>query len=43
MIELLLTNLNIVLKLNNYNRSIVDKFTYFIKVELLSQNYDLQI
>jgi hypothetical protein len=35
MTELLLEKLNILLKLNHYNRTIVDKFKYFIKVKLL--------
>jgi hypothetical protein len=35
MIELLLEILNIVLKLNHYNRTIIDKFNHFIKVRLL--------
>jgi hypothetical protein len=35
MIELLLTNLNILLKLDYYDVDIVDKFDYFIKVRLL--------
>jgi hypothetical protein len=34
MTELLLENLNILLKLNHYNRTIIDKFRYFIKVKL---------
>jgi hypothetical protein len=35
MIELLLENLNILLKLNNYNRTtILVKFKYFIKIRL---------
>jgi hypothetical protein len=33
MIEVLLVNLNILLKLN-YNRSIISKFKYFIKTKL---------
>jgi hypothetical protein len=32
MIKLLLTNLNILLKLNYYHETIVDKFKYFIKI-----------
>jgi hypothetical protein len=32
MIELLLANLIILLKLNHYNRTILDKFKYFIKI-----------
>jgi hypothetical protein len=35
MIELLLENLNILLKLNHYNRTIVVKFKYFIKIHSL--------
>jgi hypothetical protein len=35
MIQQFLSNLNILLKLNHYNRTIVDKFKYFIKVRLL--------
>jgi hypothetical protein len=35
MIELLLANLNILLKLDHYNRTLLDKFKYFIKVKLL--------
>jgi hypothetical protein len=31
MTELLLANLNILLKLNYYNKTILDKFKYFIK------------
>jgi hypothetical protein len=43
MIELLLTNLNILLKLNYYNETVVDKFKYFIKVRLSSYNDSYQI
>jgi hypothetical protein len=32
MMELLLENLNILLKLDHYNRSVVVKFKYFIKI-----------
>jgi hypothetical protein len=35
MTELLLANLNILLKLNYYNRTIISKFKYFIKTQLL--------
>jgi hypothetical protein len=35
MAELLLATLNILLKLNHYNKTIFDKFKYFIKVKLL--------
>jgi hypothetical protein len=35
MTELLLENLNILLKLNHYNKTILDKFIYFIKIKLL--------
>jgi hypothetical protein len=35
MIELLLTNLNILLKSDYYDYSIVDKFKYFIKTKPL--------
>jgi hypothetical protein len=35
MIELLLTNLNILLKSNYYDRTIVDKFKCFINIKLL--------
>jgi hypothetical protein len=31
MTEILLATLNILLKLNHYNRTILDKFKYFIK------------
>jgi hypothetical protein len=34
MIKLLLTKLNILLKLNYYDRTIVDKFKYFDKIKL---------
>jgi hypothetical protein len=40
MTELRSTNLNILLKLDNFHVTIVDKFSYFIKVRLLQQNYD---
>jgi hypothetical protein len=40
MIKLLLINLIILLKLDYYDVTIVDKFNYFIKVRLLLQNYD---
>jgi hypothetical protein len=33
--ELLLKNLNILLKINYHNRTIIDKFNYFIKLTLL--------
>jgi hypothetical protein len=35
MTGLLLANLNILLKLNHYNRTILDKFKYFIKTQSL--------
>jgi hypothetical protein len=35
MIELLLTNLNILLKLNYYDKTIIEKFECFIKLKLL--------
>jgi hypothetical protein len=35
MTKLLLANLNILLKSVHYNRIILDKFKYFIKVKLL--------
>jgi hypothetical protein len=35
MIELLLTDLNTSLRSNYYDRTIVDKFKYFIKIKLL--------
>jgi hypothetical protein len=35
MIELLLPNLNILLRSNYYSETIVDKFKYFIKIKLL--------
>jgi hypothetical protein len=35
MTELLLENLNILLNPNHYNRTILDKFKYVIKVKLL--------
>jgi hypothetical protein len=34
MTELSLENLNILLKLDHYNRTVFDKFKYFIKVRL---------
>jgi hypothetical protein len=34
MIELLLVNLNILLKSTYYDRTIVDNFKYFIKINL---------
>jgi hypothetical protein len=43
MAELWFANLNILLKLDNYDVAIVGKFNYFIKVKLLWQNYDLRI
>jgi hypothetical protein len=35
MIKLLLINLNILLKSDHYDKTIVDKFKYFIKTKLL--------
>jgi hypothetical protein len=35
MTELLLANLNILLKFDHYDRTIVDKFKYFIETKLL--------
>jgi hypothetical protein len=35
MIEVLLTNLNILLKLNYYDKIIIEKFKCFIKIKLL--------
>jgi hypothetical protein len=35
MTELLLKNLNILLKLDHYNRTLLNKFKYFIKVKSL--------
>jgi hypothetical protein len=35
MAELLLMNLTILLNLDNYHITIVDKFNYFIKIRLL--------
>jgi hypothetical protein len=35
MIELLLTNLNTLLRSNYYDEIIIDKFKYFIKIKLL--------
>jgi hypothetical protein len=35
MIELLLANLNTLLRSNYYDRTIVGKFKYFIKIKLL--------
>jgi hypothetical protein len=43
MTELWFTNLNILLKLDHCDITIVDNFDYFIKVRLLWQNYDSQI
>jgi hypothetical protein len=43
MAELWSANLNILLKLDYYDITIVGKFNYFIKVRLLWQNYDLRI
>jgi hypothetical protein len=40
MTKLLLENLNILLKLNHDNKTIVDKFKYFIKIRSLWQNYN---
>jgi hypothetical protein len=40
MMKLLLTNLNILLRSNYYDETIVDRFNYFIKIILLWQNYD---
>jgi hypothetical protein len=39
MTYLLLANLNILLKLNYHNRTIIDKFKYFIKIRSSWQNY----
>jgi hypothetical protein len=39
MAELLFANLNILLKLDYYDVTIIDKFDYFIKIGLLLQNY----
>jgi hypothetical protein len=33
MIKLLLTNLNILLKLNYYDRTVVGKFKYFVNID----------
>jgi hypothetical protein len=35
MIKLLLRNLNILLKLNYYDKTIIEKFKCFIKIKLL--------
>jgi hypothetical protein len=35
MMKLLLTNLNILLKLNYYDKTIIEKIKYFIKIQLL--------
>jgi hypothetical protein len=35
MIKLLLRNLNVLLRSNYYDGTIVDKFKYFIKIKLL--------
>jgi hypothetical protein len=35
MIELLLTNLNTLLRSNYYDETIIDKFKYFIEIKLL--------
>jgi hypothetical protein len=35
MIELLSTNLNILLKLAHNDKTIIDEFKYFIKIQLL--------
>jgi hypothetical protein len=35
MIKLLLTNLNILLKSNHYDKTIIGKFKCFIKIKLL--------
>jgi hypothetical protein len=40
MMRLMLTNLIILLKLNSYNVTVIDKINYFIKFILLWQNYD---
>jgi hypothetical protein len=37
MTKQLLTNLNILLRSNNYDRNIVDKIKYFIKIKLSSE------
>jgi hypothetical protein len=37
--ELWFTNLNILLKSERYDETILDKFKYFIKIELLWLNY----
>jgi hypothetical protein len=36
MLQLLLTNLNILLKLDYYHKTKIDEFKYFIKVRSLS-------
>jgi hypothetical protein len=43
MAERWFANLNILLKLDYYDVTIVEKFNYFIKVRLLWQNDDSQI
>jgi hypothetical protein len=35
MMKLSLTNLNVLLRSNYYDETIVDKFKYFIKIQLL--------
>jgi hypothetical protein len=35
MMKLLLTNLNILLKSNHHDKTITEKFKYFIKIKLL--------
>jgi hypothetical protein len=35
MVELLMTDLNTLLRSNYYDRTIVDKFKYFVKIKLL--------
>jgi hypothetical protein len=39
MMKLLLTNLNILLKSNYYDETIVDKFKYFIKIKFLNNSF----
>jgi hypothetical protein len=39
MIKLLLTNLNILLKSDHYDKTIIGKFKCFIKIKLLQLNY----
>jgi hypothetical protein len=41
MIKLLSRNLNILLKLNYYDKTIIQKFKYFIKNKLLSRNLNI--